>query len=180
MNHYDTWKRRILGVLKTENVNVSGLHNIPKSGAAILAPNHLNWKDIFFLTAVIPRQIHFVGSHEIFDKRECYEYVSDYMKQKMGNEFAIPLEIISACISRIISTRIKDLGAISVKRGGSAKSMFENVEKSLKEKKLICIFPEGRTGYEGRLLRFKKGISKIVYDLWTEGFENISVVPAVI
>jgi len=68
MNSYEVWARRTLGVLRTQRISVSGLNFIPKTGAGILAPNHLNWKDVFFLSALIPRQVHYVGTYELFDK----------------------------------------------------------------------------------------------------------------
>lgn len=180
MNAYEVWRRRTIGVVRTQRVSVLGLEFLPTTGAAILAPNHLNWKDVFFLSAMVPRQIHYVGAYELFDTRRCYEYVSDYMMQRLGHWFKLPAEFLSRYIAGIISHRVRAVGAIPVKRGGSVKEMFESVKNVLKKEKLICIFPEGGTGKEGRLLKFKRGISKIVYDLWEEGHDGISVLPAAI
>lgn len=180
MNLYEIWKRRSLAVVKTQRILISGLENLPLSGAAILAPNHLNWKDIFFLSALIPRQIHYVGAYELFDTNRCYEYICDYMIQKIGHWFKIPADFLSHSLAGIISHRIREVGAIPVKRGGLMKEMFKSVENSLKMQKLVGFFPEGGTGIAGKLTKFKKGLSKIVYDLWKEGYGNISVIPAAI
>jgi len=180
MNQYEVLKRRTLGVVKTQRVSVSGLKFIPSAGAAVLAPNHLNWKDVFFLSAMVPRQIHYVGTYELFNTQRCYDYSVDYMIQKVGRWFKVPAELLGRNIARIISHRVRAVGAIPVKRGGSVKEMFESVENGLKEEKLVCIFPEGGTGGKGRLLKFKRGLSKIVYDLWEEGYGKISVLPAAI
>jgi len=48
-------------------IKVSGLENIPTDGPAILAPNHTSVIDSFFLPAVLPRCITFVGKAEYLD-----------------------------------------------------------------------------------------------------------------
>ncbi len=178
MNSYEVWVRRTLGVLRTQRISVSGLNFIPKTGAGVLAPNHLNWKDVFFLSALIPRQIHYVGTYELFDNKKCCEYVTDYILQRFGRGVKIPAKFLGSRLAGIISHRIKAVGAVPVKRGGSTKKMFESVKDSLRNGKLVCLFPEGGTGMVGKLKKFKKGLSKIVYDLWEEGYERIPVFPA--
>ncbi len=180
MNAYEIWKRRTIGVLKTQRISVSGLELLPQNGPGILAPNHLNWKDVFFLGAMVPRQIHFVGVYELFDAKQCYKYSVDYMKQKAGKWFQVPAEFIGRNLANVISRRMHDVGAIPVKRKGLTKDMFESVESGLKEKKLVCLFPEGGTGVVGKLKEFKKGIAKIVYDLLKEGCGHIPVFPTAI
>ncbi len=180
MNAYEVWKRRTISVVKTQRIAVSGLNWLPRSGPGILAPNHLNWKDVFFLGALVPRQIHFVGTYELFDTKQCYEYSVDYMIQKLGHWFRVPAEFLSRNLAPIISHRIRAVGAIPVKRSGLPKDMFESVESGLKEKKLVCVFPEGGTGIFGKLKKFKRGLAKIVYDLREEGYGSIPVFPAAI
>jgi len=48
-------------------IKVSGLDNIPTDGPAILTPNHTSVIDSFFLPAVLPRCITFVGKAEYLD-----------------------------------------------------------------------------------------------------------------
>ena len=180
MNAYEIWRRRTISVIKTQHVSCCGLQFIPQSGAAILAPNHLNWKDVFFLSALIPRQIHYVGTYELFDTARCYDYSVDYMMEKIGHWFKVPAEFIGRNLAGIISHRVRAVGAIPVNRGGSVKEMFEAVTDGLKHGKLVCIFPEGGTGVVGRLKKFKKGLAKIVYDLLEEGQDRIPVLPAAI
>lgn len=45
---------------------VEGLENIPASGPAILASNHLSFSDSFFLPAVLDRKVTFVAKAEYF------------------------------------------------------------------------------------------------------------------
>jgi 1-acyl-sn-glycerol-3-phosphate acyltransferase len=180
MNLYEVWQRRTVGIVKTQRISISGTEYIPASGSAIIAPNHLNWKDIFFLSALIPRQIHYVATYELFDTKRCYEYCVDYMMQKVGRWLKVPSEFLGRNIAGIVSHRVRALGAVPVNRQGSAKEMFQSIESSLKNGQFVCLFPEGGTGFVGRLKKFKKGISKIVYDLWQEGYGRIPVLPAAI
>lgn len=48
-------------------IRTVGLDNIPASGPAIFAPNHTSVIDSFFLPAVLPRPICFVGKAEYLD-----------------------------------------------------------------------------------------------------------------
>lgn len=180
MNSYMIWKRRIKGIVMTQRITFTGKEYIPDYGAAILAPNHLNWKDSFLLSSLISRQIHYVGTHELFDADNCTTYFIDYMMQRIGTWFRIPAEFVSRSLAEMISRRINELGVIPVNRGGAVRKMLEKVEEGLKRNFLVCIFPEGGTGIKGRLNKFKKGLSKIVYDLWKEGYKNIPVLPVAI
>jgi len=48
-------------------VVVQGLENLPRSGPAIVAPNHLNIADPPILGAFLPRKIHFMVKQEAWD-----------------------------------------------------------------------------------------------------------------
>ena len=48
-------------------MRVTGLENIPSEGGAILTPNHISVIDSFFLPAVTPRPVSFVGKAEYLD-----------------------------------------------------------------------------------------------------------------
>jgi 1-acyl-sn-glycerol-3-phosphate acyltransferase len=50
-------------------LRVSGKENVPKSGAAIIAPNHKSFWDAFFIAAVLRRTIRFMGKAELFEGR---------------------------------------------------------------------------------------------------------------
>ena len=51
-------------------MRVSGLENIPKKGAAVIAPNHKSFWDAFFLAAVLNRRIFYMGKTELFQGRK--------------------------------------------------------------------------------------------------------------
>ncbi len=48
-------------------LRVEGLENVPGSGPAIFCPNHVSVLDSFFLPAVLPRKITYVGKAEYMD-----------------------------------------------------------------------------------------------------------------
>jgi 1-acyl-sn-glycerol-3-phosphate acyltransferase len=48
-------------------LDVSGAENIPASGGAIVAPNHISVIDSFVVPAVLPRRITYVGKVEYLD-----------------------------------------------------------------------------------------------------------------
>src|SRR5436190_21102908 len=43
-----------------------GAHNVPKSGAVILAPNHFSYMDHFFLGLYIRRKLRFMAKSQLF------------------------------------------------------------------------------------------------------------------
>ena len=47
-------------------MNIIGKENIPKSGGAIIACNHIGVLDVFLLSAVFPRQIYYLSKKEWF------------------------------------------------------------------------------------------------------------------
>ena len=50
-------------------LRVTGRENIPKTGAAIIAPNHKSFWDAFFIAAVLSRNVRFMGKAELFEGR---------------------------------------------------------------------------------------------------------------
>jgi 1-acyl-sn-glycerol-3-phosphate acyltransferase len=47
--------------------DVRGLDHIPETGGAILCPNHTSVLDSFFVPAVLPRRVTYVGKAEYMD-----------------------------------------------------------------------------------------------------------------
>ena len=48
-------------------VTVEGIENIPTTGGAIIAPNHISVLDSFFVPLVLPRRVTYVGKAEYMD-----------------------------------------------------------------------------------------------------------------
>ena len=50
-------------------MHVSGAEHIPRSGAAIVAPNHKSFLDSFFVAVCTPRQLRFMAKTELIEPR---------------------------------------------------------------------------------------------------------------
>ncbi len=58
---------RLLALLLTRCRTVTGIEHIPKSGAAILAGNHISYWDPATLVAWVPRPVRFLSKSEMFE-----------------------------------------------------------------------------------------------------------------
>ena len=114
---------------------VTGDDNIPTTGAAILACNHVSFIDAVLLLAASPRPIYSVMEHRIFKIPVLGTLF------KLAN--AIP-----------IAPRAEDPQAYE--------AALAAAQKVLKEGDLLAIFPEGGLTLDGKLQEFKGGIMKIL------------------
>ncbi|MDZ7373680.1 MAG: 1-acyl-sn-glycerol-3-phosphate acyltransferase, partial [candidate division KSB1 bacterium] len=175
------WKNRLGAALHLQTVEVTGLENIPVKGPALLAPNHLNWKDIFFTAAVVARQLYFVGTHELFDYRFCRHMIYKYSLRTVRPRLTKPFfKWLATYLARVIVPRVRRVGTIPIKRNDHDRQFFEVSKEYLRMGRAICIFPEGRIG-DGKSLRpFKMGAAKILLDLYHEGRRHIPAIPIAI
>ncbi|RKR87763.1 1-acyl-sn-glycerol-3-phosphate acyltransferase [Micromonospora pisi] len=116
---------------------VEGLENVPTTGGAIIAGNHLSVADELFLGSVVPRHIAFWAKAEYFT----------------GTGFR-------GWLSRSV---IGGLGAIRVERGGgrAALSAFDGAIPVLRGGDLVAIYPEGTRSPDGRLYRGRTGTARL-------------------
>jgi 1-acyl-sn-glycerol-3-phosphate acyltransferase len=54
--------------IKLLGCRVEGAENVPKEGPCIVAANHINYSDPFFLACAVPRVLHFIGKESLFKK----------------------------------------------------------------------------------------------------------------
>ncbi|MFD6417442.1 1-acyl-sn-glycerol-3-phosphate acyltransferase [Streptomyces sp. NPDC060194] len=113
---------------------VEGLENIPATGPAILASNHLSFSDSFFFPAVLDRKVTFIAKAEYF--------TSPGVKGKLTAAF------------------FKGVGQLPVDRSGgrgageaAIRSGIDVIERG----ELFGIYPEGTRSPDGRLYRGKPG-----------------------
>lgn len=107
---------RLLMLLGRIRLNVVGADCIPKSGPVILLPRHSYWADIpavALLAAIYARR------HVTFLAKK------EYFK------------------SKIIAWLFDRWGAISLRRGVADSVAVRKAAESLREGKLICVYPEG-------------------------------------
>ena len=124
--------------------NVTGDHNLPTEGAAVLTCNHVSFIDPVLLMAASPRPIYFVMDHRIF-KMPVLGWFFKLVK-------AIP-----------IAPRAEDPVMYE--------AAFEAAAKVLRDGDLLAIFPEGGITKDGTLQPFKGGIMKILENARRDGVD---------
>jgi len=112
-----------------------GLENIPDSGPAVVACNHVSFVDAIVIMAACRRPIRFIMDHNIF-KIPILSFVF-----REGR--AIPIAPAKEDPARL-------------------EEAYSEVERALKAGDLIGIFPEGRLTPDGSIQQFKQGIKRIV------------------
>ncbi|GAA3947067.1 lysophospholipid acyltransferase family protein [Actinoplanes auranticolor] len=117
--------------------HVEGLENIPKTGGAIFAGNHLSVADELFLGSVVPRHIAFWAKAEYF---------------RGGG--------LGGNITKFV---MHGLGAIKVERGGgrAALTAFDGAIPVLKAGDMVAVYPEGTRSPDGRLYRGRTGVARL-------------------
>lgn len=118
----------------------SGLENIPATGAAIIASNHLSASDSLFLPVVAPREITFWAKAEYFT----------------GTGFK----------GRAMAAIMRGIRQIPIERGNgrAALNALDIALAVLKDGGLFGIYPEGTRSPDGRMYRGHTGIARIVLE----------------
>jgi 1-acyl-sn-glycerol-3-phosphate acyltransferase len=119
---------------------VEGLENIPESGPAILASNHLSFSDSFFLPLVVPRRITFPAKAEYFTG--------------------------SGLKGRLTAGFMRGIGQIPIDRSGgrASQAAMRAGLKLLRRGELFGIYPEGTRSPDGRLYRGKTGVARLALE----------------
>ena len=113
---------------------VIGAENIPATGGAILASNHLSVLDSVFLPLMLTRPVTFAAKSEYFTSK------------RPG--------------LRLMGVYLKATGQLSVDRAGAraAQEMLEGALALLRSGELFGIYPEGTRSPDGRLYRARPGV----------------------
>lgn len=119
---------------------VRGMENIPASGAAILASNHLSFSDSIFLPLQVRRPVVFLAKSEYFTGK--------------GVKGAL------------VRWFFKSTGQLPIDRsGGKASEASLNTGLGvLSQGLLLGIYPEGTRSPDGRLYRGRTGIARMVLE----------------
>jgi 1-acyl-sn-glycerol-3-phosphate acyltransferase len=119
---------------------VRGVENVPSSGAAILASNHLSFSDSIFLPLQCPRPVVFLAKSEYFTGRGLRGW--------------------------LVKTFFKSTGQLPIDRsGGKASEAALNTGLGVLEQgQLLGIYPEGTRSPDGKLYRGRTGIARMVLE----------------
>jgi 1-acyl-sn-glycerol-3-phosphate acyltransferase len=122
------------GLRLLARTKVIGAENVPDSGAAILASNHLSVLDSFYLPFMLERPVTFAAKSEYFTGTRPQD--------------------------RIVGAYLRATKQLSVDRAGAraAQEMLEAALALLKDGSLFGIYPEGTRSPDGRLYRGRTGV----------------------
>jgi 1-acyl-sn-glycerol-3-phosphate acyltransferase len=117
-----------------------GLENVPETGGAILASNHLSFSDSVFLPLVLKRKVVFLGKAEYFTGKGAKGYATRAF--------------------------MEGVGTIPVHRGGgrASEAALRTGMQVLQGGELLGIYPEGTRSPDGRLYRGKTGVARLAIE----------------
>jgi 1-acyl-sn-glycerol-3-phosphate acyltransferase len=119
---------------------VRGVENVPSTGAAILASNHLSFSDSIFLPLQCPRPVVFLAKSEYFTGKGLKGWLVKWFFQATGQ---LPID----------------------RSGGKASEAALNTGLGVLEQgQLLGIYPEGTRSPDGRLYRGRTGIARMVLE----------------
>jgi 1-acyl-sn-glycerol-3-phosphate acyltransferase len=116
---------------------VTGQHNVPKTGPAILAANHLSAADEVFTPITAGRQVLYFAKAEYFTGTDLRGRLKAAMFREFGH---VPVERSDP---RAAASTI-DIGAELIAAG-----------------KALGIYPEGTRSPDGRLHKFRTGVARL-------------------
>ena len=126
---------------------VTGLENIPETGGALIASNHLSILDSIFLPLVVSRPVTFAAKSEYFTGTRL--------------------------VDRVTAMYMRATNQLSVDRAGAraAQAMLEAALERVNGGALFGIYPEGTRSPDGRLYRGRTGIG------WLALNSGVPVIP---
>lgn len=114
---------------------IEGLEQVPESGAAIVAGNHLSFSDHFLMPAILKRRITFLAKAEYFTG--------------------------PGLRGRLTAAFFRSAGQIPVDRSGkeAGRAAIREGLGVLGRGELLGIYPEGTRSHDGRLYKGKVGVA---------------------
>ncbi|MCM8782253.1 MAG: 1-acyl-sn-glycerol-3-phosphate acyltransferase, partial [Candidatus Omnitrophica bacterium] len=119
-------------------IKSGGTNDIPKSGPFILCPNHSSYLDAFVVAASVP-----------------------YMCEL--NLFFLGFR--EYFIQPVIRNMVKLMRVVPVDPAAELINALQVLSFIIKNKKSLCIFPEGQRSIDGNIKEFKKGIGILAKEL---------------
>ncbi len=111
------------------------LDRVPERGAAVLVCNHVSYVDALLILGVLRRPVRFVMIRRIYD---------------------LPL----------LNFIFRSVGAVPITRRSddpdTYRRAFEALTEALRNRELVCIFPEGHLTRDGAMHEFRPGVLKLL------------------
>ncbi|MBE1492455.1 lysophospholipid acyltransferase family protein [Plantactinospora soyae] len=119
---------------------VEGRENVPDSGPAIIASNHLSFSDSIFMPLIVKRKVTFVAKAEYFTGKGLKGW--------------------------LVKMFFVGTGTIPVDRSGgrAAQAALDTQLHVLRAGNVAGIYPEGTRSPDGRLYRGKTGVARLALD----------------
>ncbi|MBZ0167047.1 MAG: MFS transporter, partial [Candidatus Omnitrophica bacterium] len=117
-------------------IRATGQEYVPKQGGGLLVCNHVSYIDAVLLVVTLQRPIRFLVYRELFEVT--------WLK---------PL--------------LRLAGAIPISFHDGPKAMLRSLDEAsqaIRDGELVCIFPEGQLTRTGNMLKFNRGLERIVAD----------------
>jgi 1-acyl-sn-glycerol-3-phosphate acyltransferase len=120
--------------------HVEGAENVPTSGPAILASNHLSYADWLFMPLTLQRRVTFVAKAEYF--------TTPGLKGWFQKKF------------------FSGAGQVPIDRSGAnaAEGALASARQILGRGELFGIYPEGTRSHDGKLYRGKTGVARLALE----------------
>jgi 1-acyl-sn-glycerol-3-phosphate acyltransferase len=119
---------------------VVGAENIPDTGGAILAGNHLAVADSFFMPIRVKRMVTFPAKSEYFTEKGLKGRLKKWFFTGVGQ---FPIDRSS---------------------GNAAQAALDTAIRLVREGRLLGIYPEGTRSPDGRLYKGKTGVARITLE----------------
>jgi 1-acyl-sn-glycerol-3-phosphate acyltransferase len=119
---------------------VEGEENIPETGAAIFASNHLSFSDSIFLPLMVPRRMTFLAKSDYF--------TGEGLKGRLTAWF------------------FKGVGQLPIDRSGgrASEAALRSGLKVLGRGELLGLYPEGTRSPDGRLYKGRTGVARMALE----------------
>jgi 1-acyl-sn-glycerol-3-phosphate acyltransferase len=117
-----------------------GTENVPATGAAILASNHLSAADWIFMPLLLKRRVTFLAKAEYFTGKGVKGFLQRVFFAGSGQ---VPIDRTNA---------------------SAAEDAIQTGLRILRQGKLLGIYPEGTRSPDGRLFRGKTGLARMALE----------------
>lgn len=136
----------------TKRIQISGLENIPKSGAVLLASNHSNsFLDAVLLCTHFDRRIWSLARGDVFKK--------PLAKKALSSLFMMPMYRLSEGKEYL----------------GENDDTFRKCIELFKHGEMVLIFSEGICLHQKELLPLKKGTGRLAQKAWSDDIDVVVV-----